>query len=236
MPLRLSAVSLSVVLLALAGEARAQPSEDEVRYAWLDAELARIEVPTERWFTDWALAYATLTLADEQLAVITKDPAQRTAAIVGGAGSVLGLLGVALQPNTLAGARERLAAFDATTPLGKYERRRRAEYVLHAVAAEERYWRSPTPHLLALLVSGGSTAVLIAGYHQTTYGLLNLGFGMAIAELQIWTRPTLATQAWHRYANTYHPGQPSEIGPDQVDQFSMSVSLSLFGVGLRGSF
>jgi hypothetical protein len=90
--------------------------------------------------------------------------------------------------------------------------------------------------LLAGVVNAAGGAILIAGYGQTTLGVLNVVLGMSIAELQIWTRPTLATEAWRRYLRDYHGTKPSEVGPDAIEQFSMSLFAAPGLVGARGTF
>jgi hypothetical protein len=209
---------------------------DSARYARLDADLARIEVPTERWFTGWAWTFAWATVGNAGFAAATPTYQQRVLAVVTGTTSALALGAMAVQPNTLIGERDRMAKMDASTPLGQYERRKHAEYVLHGVAAEEAYWRSPIPHILGIAVAGASAAVLIEGYKLTAFGILQGSLGFALAELQIWTRPTLATAAWHRYAHDVSAQKPSEQGPDQLDMFSVSLVAAPTGMGLKGTF
>jgi hypothetical protein len=111
--------------------------DDNARYEWLDAELARIEVPTERWYTGWVASFGVLALGQYSLAAGAPNSGLREISIAGAINSTLGLGAVLIAPNTLDGTREKLKDFDASTPLGAYERRRRAEYLLHATAAEE---------------------------------------------------------------------------------------------------
>jgi hypothetical protein len=78
--------------------------------------------------------------------------------------------------------------------------------------------------------------VLIEGYKLTAFGILQGSLGFALAELQIWTRPRVATAAWHRYAHDVTAQKPPELGPDQLDMFSVSLVAAPTGLGLKGTF
>jgi len=219
--------------------AQAAPGDtlsDAARFARLDADLAEVEGPTERWFTGWEWTYAWATAGNAAFALTTPSADQRTLAIVSGTTSALALAAMAIQPNTLLGERERLAAMDGSTPLGRYERRRRAEYVLHAVASEEHFWRSPIPHVLGIAAAGADAAILIGGFHLTGLGIVQAGLAITLVEFQIWSRPQTATEKWRRYVDDSHPVPPAQQGPDQNDFFSVSVSAGPGGVGMHGTF
>ena len=137
-----------------------------------------------------------------------------------------------MAPNTL-GAFERLHQFDASSPLGAYERRRRAEYLLQATAAEERFYHSPVPLILAAITSGIGALVLIRTYDQVVGGWATLGSGVAVTALQMLTRPFSAGDAWRRYVDKYHPSPPSQTPPDQLH---LSFSVTPTGAALNGTF
>jgi hypothetical protein len=235
-------VSVLVVLAALlvAGRAGAQPpaplSVDDERYEWLDRRLAAVETTTERWHKGWTWGFIWLAAGNASLGVVAPTEPQRQFALTTSVESVLGLTSTLIQPYTMGGAREMLREYDASTTLGQYERRRRAEYVLYATASEENYWHSPIPHLLGVVAAAGGAGVLMGVYHQTAFGLLEAGATLGAVELQIWTRPTSATKAWRDYQKWTGEGKPAEVGPDAIDLFSVSLSLGPGSVAAVGTF
>jgi hypothetical protein len=211
-------------------------SVDDERYAWLRGQLDAIERPTERWFRGWTFGFGWAAVGSASLAVVAPTPGQEELAVVTSVQTVLGLGATLIQPHTMGGAIEKLDRIDASSALGQYERRRRAEYILYAVASEENYWHSWVPHLLGAVAAGGGAAVLIAGFHETNFGLVSLAGGLAIAELQIWTRPTAAMRAWRYYESAYKEGKPAEVGPDAIDLFSVSLAVTPTGIAAVGTF
>ena len=238
-------LALSGAALLLAPTANAQaasPSQaaqsgaidDNSRYAWLDAELAHIEGPTERWYTGWTATFAWLALGQFALAGPAPNAGLREDSIVGAVNSTLGLFAMLAAPNTLSGdARGHLKAFDASTPLGAYERRRRAEYLLHATAAEEHFYHSPIPLILATITSGAGAFILIHEYDQVVAGVGTFGAGVGLTLLQMLTRPSSAGDAWERYVDAYHPTPGSQVPPDQIH---LSFAVTPMGAAVNGTF
>jgi hypothetical protein len=212
-----------------------QESLDEnARYAWLDAELKEVEGSTERWYTGWTAAFGWLALGQYAFAASAPNSGLRALSVVGAINSTLGLGAMLIAPNTLSGnAREKLESFDASQPLGAYERRRRAEYLLHATAAEESYYHGPIPLLLAAVVSGAGAFILIRSYDQVLGGIATGCAGVAVTSMQMLTRPSTASNAWKRYVNSTHPVPGSQVPPDQIQ---MQMSITPMGVALTGTF
>ena len=132
------------------------------------------------------------------------------------------------------GTLARLHSFDASTPLGAYERRRRAEYLLHATAAEEHFYHSPIPLVLAAISSGAGAFILIRGYDQVVGGWATLGSGVAVTLLQMLTRPFSASDAWERYTDKAYTRRPgSQVPPDQID---LSFGVTPMGAAVNGTF
>lgn len=242
---RLTFCTIATTALLLGSSAAAQPPasgvpatgspviDDNARYAWIDAQLAQIEGPTERWFTGWTWTFAWLAAGQAGLAAAAPKPGQVADSAVGAVTSALGLGTMLIAPNTLLGAREQLAKFDATMPQGQYERRRRAEYVLQAVSAEERFQHSWVPHVLHTLANAGGWAVLFFGYKEYLAAWATLGAGFVVGEIQIFTRPWSATNAWEQYVKDYHPIPASQVPPDQIH---LSFSVTPFGAAAQGTF
>jgi hypothetical protein len=212
------------------------PAELEAeRYAYLNAELKHVEASTERWFAGWTCGFAALALGQYSLAASAPNDGLRAFSIVGAINTTLAFGAMVIAPNTLVSSREKLDTFDATMPQGMYERRRRAEYYLHATTAEEKYWHGPIPIVLAAITSGIGGAILIASYHDTLGGIATMASGVAVTGLQMLTRPSAAQAAWKRYSNRYHPTRNSEVPPDEVDLF-LSFAVTPTGGSMTLSF
>ncbi len=210
-----------------------EPIDDNARYAWLDAELTQIEASTERWYTGWTATFAWVALGQYSFAAAAPNTGLREVSIVGAINSTLGLGAMLIAPNTLAGTLERLHSFDASSPLGAWERRRRAEYLLHATAAEEHFYHSPIPLVLATITSAVGAFILIRKYDQVVGGWATLGSGVAVTLLQMFTRPFSATHAWERYKDKYDPSPGAQVPPDQLN---LSFVVTPMGAGVHGTF
>jgi hypothetical protein len=207
--------------------------DDATRLAWLEAELSEAQSASQRWFTGWTWGYAWLSAGQASLAVASPDYNQRVAAGVGASVSALGFLAMLATPHTIVGARDALERIDPSTPLGLYQRRLRAEGLLKASADEERFFHSWITHVVDLAANVGAAAVLIAAYNQKVFGVATLAAGTVIAELQIWSRPFLATRAWSRYEAEFHPTSGGGMG---WSEFQLSLSLTPMGITARGTF
>jgi len=215
-----------------ASRAAPEPIDDNARYAWLDRELTPIAESTERWYTGWTATFAWVTLGQFSFAAAAPNTGLREVSIVGALNSALGLGAMLIAPNTLS-ALERLHQFDASSPLGAWERRRRAEYLLHATAAEESFYHSPVPLVLATITSAIGALVLIRTYDQVVGGWATLGSGVAVTALQMLTRPFSAGDAWRRYVDKYDPSPGSQVPPDQIH---LSFSATPMGAAVNGTF
>ncbi len=215
-----------------APHAAVEPIDENARYAWLDAELTKIEATTERWYTGWTAAFGWVALGQYSFAAAAPNSGLREVSIVGAINSTLGLGAMLIAPNTLANF-QRLHEFDASSPLGAYERRRRAEYLLHATAAEESFYHSPIPLVLAAITSGIGAYILIHNYDQIVGGWATLGSGVAVTLLQMITRPSSATDAWERYKDKYNPSPGAQVPPDQLH---LSFAVTPMGAAVNGSF
>jgi hypothetical protein len=207
--------------------------DDNARYAWLDAELVGIEASTERWYTGWTATFAWVAIGQYSFAAAAPNDGLREVSLVGAINSTLGLGAMLIAPNTLDGSLERLHAFDASSPLGAWERRRRAEYLLHATAAEEHFYHSPIPLVLAAISSGVGAFILIRQYDQVLGGWATLASGVGVTLVQMLTRPFSASSAWERYKNRYSPSPGSQVPPDQLN---LSFAVTPTGVGVNGTF
>jgi hypothetical protein len=215
------------------------PMDDDSRYAWLSAEIKQIEGPTERWQTGFTWGFAWLAAGEWSLAAASPKKDLMQDSMVGAVIGTLALGNMLIQPNTMAGAQESLDQYDGSTAIGKYERRRHAEFLIEATASEEAFWHSLIPFTLNTVVNVAANSYLIWGLNQKLAGALSMGAGEIVTLIQIFSRPHSATHAWERYTKTYHPFPPSEIPPDQIDliqKLHISFGVSPGGLGAVGSF
>ncbi|HLK39803.1 MAG TPA: hypothetical protein VKU41_23765 [Polyangiaceae bacterium] len=211
----------------------AAKTDDASRMAFLEAELDRAESASQRWFTGWTWGYAWLAAGQASLAVSAPNYDQRVGAGVGAGLSALGFLAMLSTPHTIVGAHDTLSRIDASTPFGLYQRRLRAEGILKASADEERFFHSWVTHVLDVAGSAGAFAVLLAGYKQPVYAWATLGAGIVLSEIQIWSRPFIATHAWKTYSDKYLP--TSEGGMGWAD-FLLSLVVTPGGLAAQGTF
>jgi len=227
----------AVFFLAPSAAAQSRPTspvvDDATRLAWLESELSKAQAASQRWFTGWTWGYAWLAAGQASLAAASPDYNQRVAAGVGASLSALGFLAMLGTPHTIVTAHDALARIDPSTPFGLYQRRLRAEGLLKAGADEERFFHSWVTHAVDLAANAGAAAVLIAGYNQKAFGWATFGAGMVIAELQIWSRPFLATNAWERYEARFHPTSGGAMG---WSDFLLSLSVTPTGIAAAGTF
>jgi hypothetical protein len=219
--------------------AGASTIDDNARYAWLSAELTKIEGPTERWHTGWLWGFTWLTASQLALGASAPTIGLREDSYVGAAVGALGLVSVLIQPNTMDGALDTLKSYDGSSPLGRYERLRRAEYYLRSTAQEERFEHSVIPFALATVVNCAAAYLLVHTYGQDLAGYASLAAGEVVTLVQIFSRPYSATHAWERYQKSYHPFPPSEVPPDQIelpDQLHLSFVIGPAGLGARATF
>jgi hypothetical protein len=215
------------------------PMDDDARYKWLSAEIEQIEGPTERWQTGFTWGFAWLAASEWSLAAAAPKPDLQKDSAVGAVVGTLALGNMLIQPNTMADAQATLAQYDGTTAIGKYERRRHAEYLIKTTAVEEAFWHSWVPFTLNTVVNVAANSILIVGFKQELAGWLSMGAGEIVTLIQIFSRPHSATHAWERYTKTYHPFPPSEVPPDQIDlveKLHISFGVSPGGLGAVGTF
>ena len=198
-------VSLPLLALALATittSARAEERSDaEVtrRLAFLSHHLESGTAAADRWWYCWYAGYTALTVGQFTLAIAVTDPKARPDYVVGAVASSLGVIPLGFFPFTPRLAAGHLRVYPATTPTERRRKLAAAERLLHAASDVEIQGRSWITHALGLSVSLATGLVLGLGYHSTRGALLNSLGGVAITELQIFTQPTAAIDAWHAY-------------------------------------
>lgn len=199
------------------------------RYAFIDAELELSRGPAQAWWTVWTASYSAATLGGAGFALLaTSHPLRVTGAALA-AKSILGLAPLALTWRPLWGATAELHAMDATTPEARAARLARAEVLLERRAKAESIARGWVTQVASISVNLTGSTVLWFAYGLHRSALIELGTGLAICEVQIWTAPQGAVDALQRY-------RAGDLTPRTERRVSWSVVPWPVGGELRVSF
>jgi hypothetical protein len=185
--------------------------------------LAEDERARHRWWTAWFVAYAALTVGQAGVAIGTTDPGLRADMAVGAAFSAIGNLGLALFPGGYSMPIETLAVYPEHNAAERRAKLTVAERLLDKSAREEAIGRAWYTHVLGSAVAAASGVVLAVGYDRVASGAINVVAGIAVAELQIWTQPTVARDV--REARGSHLGK-----------LDLVVAPLPGGIAIRGTF
>ncbi len=202
MPRSISLPLLALALLLIAPSARAEGRSDaEItrRLAFVERHLESGTAAADRWWYGWYAGYTALTVGQFTIALAVDDPLARADNVVGAVASSLGVIPLGFFPFTPRTAAAELRAYPATTPEERRRKLAAAERLLHAASDVEIQGRSWLTHALGFSVSLASGLVLGLGYHSTRGAVLNSLGGVALTELQIFTQPTAAIDAWRAY-------------------------------------
>lgn len=176
--------------------------DSRAKAAWIQSRLEEASGKAMRWQYGWTAFYGVSTLAYAAQAHSLDDPDQthdRVDARVGAASSLLGLAGMWLEPLTTASNAQTLAMLPASTPGEQEARLHQAETLLRENAEQEQQARSFQAHALTALVSLLSGVAIARDDSRTDDGWLMFAQSMLVGELQIYTAPTDATDAWQAY-------------------------------------
>lgn len=192
-----------IVVLVLSAAARAEAGLDSrAKVAWIQSRLEDASGKAMRWQYGWTAFYGVSTLAYAAQARSLDDPDQthdRVDARVGAASSLLGFAGMWLDPLTTASNAQTLAVLPDSTPAEQEARLHQAESFLRENAEQEQQARSLQAHALTALVSLLSGVAIARDDSRTDDGWLMFAQSMLVGELQIYTAPTDATDAWQAY-------------------------------------
>jgi hypothetical protein len=196
---RAKTTALVIAILAIAAVAGHVYADDAAAPVAPSGELANHiqreldhEASRERlWWNSWMAAYSGLTVGQGVAAGLSGDHDTRADLGVGAATSFIGALGVLISPlPEIDAAAETLRAMPSDGEDARRARDEAAVRLREQAANVESEVRSWVPHVLNLAVAGGSSLVLWKGFDQGTAAAWNFGVGLAVGELQIWTKPS----------------------------------------------
>jgi hypothetical protein len=184
---------------AEAGAPEVGAADIDRRYEFIDAELERTRFPAQAWWTFWTASYSAATLGGTGVALLAHSHTLRVSSGVLAAKSVLGVGSLALTWRPMWGDAVDLHAMDATTPEARAIRLARAEVLLERRARAETIARGWVTQVVSIGVNLAGSAVLWFGYDLHRSALVELGTGVAVCEIQMWTAPQGAVDALQRY-------------------------------------
>ena len=181
--------------LFVTGNAQAQEDRLELLQDRLDAGEGTSTV----WWYGWLGTYSALTVGQGAVYFATDDDQLRANALVGSAGSLLGVVSVLASrlPSISAGADLRRVSGSTRQKITA------GEALLDESAEAEAFGRSWVSHGLGFLVAAGQGAVLWGAYDLPVDGAISFAVSLAMSELQIFTQPTRAIDDRREYRARY---------------------------------
>jgi hypothetical protein len=203
-----TAVLVSLLLSASRAHARepAAPASAidatlDTRAAELELILSEVQPPTRRYFAGWLSVMSATAVGQGAIGLFVDDPASRASLFLGAGLSVVGVGALLLTPFPGRHAADELRRMPARTLAEKRAKVARGEELLEGEAESVRFQRAWFQHALVGALSIGNVVFLGVRYPDDVWRVaVPSGIGMlAISELQIWTRPTAASDHWERY-------------------------------------
>jgi hypothetical protein len=177
----------------------------DARLAFIRERLAADDHDSRRWMWAWTIAYGGLALGQAGLALTRDDEGEQVELYVGAAKSLLGLVPVLGLQNPALGNASKLEARVAEVSTGGATEAERcavvaeAEKMLDASADDEAFNRGFLAHTGNVLVNGGGLLVIGIGEGRWVTGAIGTAVGIAVGELQIFTRPTASLRGRDGY-------------------------------------
>jgi len=198
------------------GEEGGMESDAEARIDWIQKAMDDGAGASKLWQYGWTGLYGADVIFETAIA-IDKDGEdeedERFDSGVSATLSLLGVVGLALDPMTLHRDAKTLSAMPQTSEEETAEKLAAAELYLRKGAEREMKERSLKTHLTygAVNLAGGLVVTLDGGRHQD--GLALFAVATLVSELQIFTTPKRATASWEAYQNgdfaEFTPSRPS---------------------------
>jgi hypothetical protein len=183
----LAATALSV------GQAAAQPVEQPLELA-LDHALERSNLSARRWHYSWVGIFSAGVVAQGVLVGVESDDNGRIAQAVGAVPPTVGLVLQLAQPLAALQLDEDLEnllanSFDEETRVAEKHR------LLSLYAESEAQQRNWFAHAGPIFLNASIAGVLLWALDKPVQAAIQLGAGVAISEIRVWTSPQTATDA-----------------------------------------
>lgn len=213
----------------------ADPAPDtQARIQWIQSKLNAASGSARLWQYGWTSFHAASTLVYGEQAYTADSPAEghdRTDAQVAAISSFLGLMGNLLDPLTTASNARALTALPANNDAEMAAKLKKAEIFLHQNALQEQRARSMKAHIATTLVALISGLVVAHDDNRNDDGERTFAGSLLFGELQIFTAPTDATQAWEAYQR----GELTDAA-DTSGEGGLVISAMPMGIALNYRF
>jgi hypothetical protein len=231
---------LSLIGLTAAAPARADPPPAEApdadvraRLAFIERTLDREESSTRLFRGGWLAFFGGATLAQGALIATASASSDRVVSGVGAAKAAVAFAFLLASPATVASSATTLRGAPSATPADRAAKLRLAESLLRSASEEERAGRSWFPLVGGALLNLAGAYTVWGATRNSGAGWFGLVSGIAVAQLQFYTRPTAAIRAWETYTRTR---DPARLARDPAPPVRFSILPSAGGLALQGWF
>ncbi len=218
------------LVLELARSAHAQGSlrlEPNQRLVELQARLDDGQPGATRWWYGWLGGYLALTVGQGVVFAVSPDAGLRANMLVGGAGSLAGILCTLASRLPAMDAGDRLRAISPSDVQGF--KVAAGERLLDDSADAEVFGRSWIAHGVGILIASAQGLVLWKGYQRPGDGAFSFVSSLAVSEVQIFSQPTRAIDDRREY-------RQGSISPPQQRQPLLGLAMFPQSVVIWGRY
>jgi hypothetical protein len=210
------------------------------RLGWIQRELDRGNTRANVWYWGWVGIQGTLIVGQSiwaGVAAAEGDTSVRNSQFVGVGTGVVGLAPMVLFPFRAAFAAGRVRALPERTPEERRQKLRLGEELLRGAADGEAFGRSWVVHVLGFALATASSAILWFALDRPVNALTSFVLNAGGNELQIWTQPMAAHDAWQVYQRaTRTGGSLADLRPRAASPTLHIGLLPAGGIALSGTF
>lgn len=200
--------------------------------------LERETLPSARWRWGWALALGTFSAGNVIRAVVAHamNTNDWPAGWIAATGSALGMLNMVLFAPTGQYASRDYRVILHRAELSPFERMRRGERMLRAVAKNQDFNAGAASSALRVVVPILMGLALEVGFSLHTAAILNVAGGIVIGQVTVRTAPTAAIAAWERYLQRWPDAEGGPVRRWTAPVQSLTVAFRPGGLVLGGTF
>jgi len=215
-----------IVSLATASVAGADcPPSVQARIDFIEARLDERRGYARNWSRLWTAAYATGVVFQSVRAGLEDDEGKRADLVVGAVKATYGTARVWRDPPTARLGADPMRDVPANDASGCEHRLAIGEELLRMNAKEARQRWSWKRHLANIAINTVGGLIVTEGFDENG-GWMSAGIGIAVGELQIWSRPASGDDDLAEYERRFSP--PTTAQPT----WSVSAWMSS-GAGMR---
>lgn len=217
----------------------AQPAlehhDDATRLRFIEQTLQDAAKQERRFALGWSLTYTGLSAGSWLILPLSDDPRQLVETAFNSGTSAFAALFSLIGPLSVVSDQRRLRTLltASTSPDRACATLAASERLFRHAAESEASARGAFAHVSSAAFNVGLGLVLAYALKRPDGAAINTSVGIALGELMIATRPTLATKRWQRYREGNLSMQPDESQP--IVSVSPWLTPTSYGVSLLGS-